>query len=324
MMKPSKQVPTSKKSPVPRPPEPLPRFDAVQRRMASAIMRRLTPDERMQALDADGRPTEETVGEFITPNDRLTSLERLEIYNRQYWFRLIDCLVEDFPGLRAVLGDGQFYPLIVSYIETHPSSSPLLGDLGKHLPEFIRTNRSQTAPHTKIAEDVARLEWAQLVAFDRGSLPPLNPARIAGMPPDKLRFKLQPFITLLDLAYPVDTLVLRLLKKDRSLRSEASNAVGETHTQRKSALAGRISRSRTRLLVHRHENSVFFKPLNAAQLFLLEKLSGGLPLSDACCELAGVFPGTKAADVQAWFSNWTHLGFFARRWGSPRSPAIFK
>ena len=30
--------------------------------------------------------------EFIKPNDRLSSFERLEIYNRQYWFRLLDCL----------------------------------------------------------------------------------------------------------------------------------------------------------------------------------------------------------------------------------------
>ena len=313
MMKPSKHVPTLKKRQAARPSDPLPQFDPVQRRMASAIMRRLTPDERMQPQDADGRPAAETVAEYITPNDRLSSLERLEIYNRQYWFRLIDCLVDDFPGLRAVLGDGKFYPLIITYLETHPSSSPLLGDLGRNLPEFIRARRLMTSPHTRIAEDVARLEWAQIVAFDRGSRSPLNPSRLAGISPDKLRFRLQPYITLLDLAYPVDALVLRLLKKDRSLRSEASNAVGETHTKRKSALAGRIARSRTRLLVHRYDNSVFFKPLTAAQFLLLEKLAAGVSVSEACGELAVVFPKTKASDVQAWFANWTHLGFFARR-----------
>jgi len=41
---------------------------------------------------------------YIKPNDRLTSFERLEIYNRQYWFRVLGGLAEDFPGLRAVLG----------------------------------------------------------------------------------------------------------------------------------------------------------------------------------------------------------------------------
>jgi hypothetical protein len=78
-------------------------------------------------------------------------------------------------------------------------------------------------------------------------------------------------------------------------------------------MAGRISRSRTRLLVHRYDNSVFFKPLTAAQFLLLEKLAAGVSVSEACGELAVVFPKTKASDVQAWFANWTHLGFFARR-----------
>ncbi len=41
---------------------------------------------------------------FIAPNSRLTSFERLEIYNRQYWFRVLGALAEDFPALRSVIG----------------------------------------------------------------------------------------------------------------------------------------------------------------------------------------------------------------------------
>ncbi|MFA7344375.1 MAG: DNA-binding domain-containing protein [Terrimicrobiaceae bacterium] len=281
--------------------------------MASAIMRRLTPDERTQPTDSDGRATEVTAAEYIKPNDRLTSLERLEIYNRQYWFRLLDCLIDDFPGLRAVLGDGRFYPLIISYLESHPSSSPLLGDLGKNLPAFIAGRKSLTAPHTWIAGDVARLEWAQIVAFDRGGRPPLNPSLIASTPPDKLTLRLQPHITLLDLAYPVEAVVLRLLRKDRSLRNGSSNAVGEKHVPRKFARAGRISRRRTRLLVHRHENSVYFKPLTQAQFLLLEKLAAGSTLAAACDILVEAFPSTKSEDVRSWFASWQHFGFFIRR-----------
>jgi hypothetical protein len=290
-----------------------PGFEGVQRRMASAIMRRLTPDERTQPKDVDGRSTEVTVAEYIKPNDRLTSLERLEIYNRQYWFRLIDCLVDDFPGLRTVLGDGRFYPLVISYLESHPSTSPLLGELGKNLPTFIRSNKSLTAPHTGVAEDVARLEWAQIVAFDRGCRPPLNPALIASTSPDKLVFRLQPHITLLDLAYPVDAVVLRLLRKDRTLRNETSNAVSGAHKSRKTALAGRIHRARTRLLVHRHENAVYFKPLTRAQFFLLDKLAGGSTLAAACEALLDIWPKTKSAPVQSWFANWQHFGFLIKR-----------
>jgi hypothetical protein len=50
----------------------------------------------------------DAVEEFVKPNDRLTSFERLEIYNRQYWFRVLDSFYEDYPGLRAVLGERTF------------------------------------------------------------------------------------------------------------------------------------------------------------------------------------------------------------------------
>ena len=46
--------------------------------------------------------------QIIKPNDRLSSLERLQIYSRSYWFRILDSFTEDFPGLRAIVGEKQF------------------------------------------------------------------------------------------------------------------------------------------------------------------------------------------------------------------------
>ena len=46
----------------------------------------------------------EIAGRYIKPNDRLTSFERLEIYNRQYWFRVIAAVSEDFPALMLFSG----------------------------------------------------------------------------------------------------------------------------------------------------------------------------------------------------------------------------
>ena len=63
--------------------------------------RRSQLNERMRSVAPDGRPMRTVAGEFIKPNDRLTSFERLEIYNRQYWFRLLSSFAEDFPGFRA-------------------------------------------------------------------------------------------------------------------------------------------------------------------------------------------------------------------------------
>ena len=79
----------------------------LQRRMSQDVMRPLTPDFAMQAMNEQGLPSDEIAASYIKPNSLLTSFERLEIYNRQYWFRVIDAVSEDFPALRAVLGPGE-------------------------------------------------------------------------------------------------------------------------------------------------------------------------------------------------------------------------
>ena len=106
---------------------------ALQRRMARAVMTPLTPGERMRNLSPRGRSMRAEAASFIKPNDRLTSFERLEIYNRQYWFRIFSALAEDFPGLRAVLGDRSFDALSKAYLRDCPSTSFTLRNLGGKL-----------------------------------------------------------------------------------------------------------------------------------------------------------------------------------------------
>ena len=102
----------------------------LQRVMATVLFRPLTPRWRMQKRWLDGRPMDEAAAEFIKPNDRLSSFERLEIHNRQYWYRVLDCLWDDYPGLRAVIGQRKFMKLITAYLARYPSDSYTLRDLG--------------------------------------------------------------------------------------------------------------------------------------------------------------------------------------------------
>lgn len=76
--------------------------------MAGVLFRPLTPRWGMQKRWTDGSRMDDVAAEFIKPNDRLSSFERLEIYNRQYWFRVLDCLWDDYPGLRATVGERKF------------------------------------------------------------------------------------------------------------------------------------------------------------------------------------------------------------------------
>src|SRR5271170_8285152 len=105
--------------------------------MAEDVRRPLTPDYEMQKVTENGQPLEEVAESYIKPNDRLTSFERLEIYNRQYWFRVIGAVSEDFPALNVLLGPRRFDRLILAYLRDTPSTSFTLRNLGAKLPAWL-------------------------------------------------------------------------------------------------------------------------------------------------------------------------------------------
>src|ERR1700740_3059546 len=118
------------------------RLLTLQRRVARAVMTPLTPSERMRSIAPGGLSLRRTAAEIIKPNDRLTSFERLEIYNRQYWFRILSGFAEDFPGLRGVLGERRFDAVAKAYLTDCPSRSFTLRNLGSRLESWLRKHPS--------------------------------------------------------------------------------------------------------------------------------------------------------------------------------------
>ena len=149
-------------------------LERIQREMAAAIMQPLTVDEQMCSHAADGRSMQAIAESFIAPNSRLAAFERLEIYNRRYWFRVLSALAEDFPALSAVVGARAFERLSVAYLTAHPSRSFTLRNLGAHLPEWLQANPAYAGRRHWLAVDVARIEWAFVEAFDSAEHAPLT------------------------------------------------------------------------------------------------------------------------------------------------------
>src|SRR5258708_37854900 len=186
------------------------KLKALQRTMARAVMQPLTSAERMQRTAPDGQLMRRYAERFIKHNERLTSFERLEIYNRQYWFRVLSSMIEDFPGLRAVLGDRRFDAMCKAYLVDCPSRSFTLRNLGAQLESWLRKHPRCAGPKQALALDITRLEWADIEAFDGAAEPALRPENLGGDARAKLRLKLQPYVRLLDLKYPVDDLLLEV------------------------------------------------------------------------------------------------------------------
>jgi hypothetical protein len=289
----------------------------LQRAMAGAILRPLDARWRMQRRLEDGRNLRAEASEFIKPNDRLSSFERLEIYNRQYWFRLLDCLYDDYPGLLAVLGQRKFLKFATAYLERYPSDSFALRDLGARLEQFLREEPQWSAPREALALDMVRFEWAQVVAFDGLSKPPITPDEILDTPPGKLRLELQPYLSILALRYAVDDFLIALKRRSTDgLRGEASNAVESAPKASGRKKPVRLpARMDVDLAVHRHDNRLYFKRLEPEAFAILSALSRGATLEDACVE---AIASSKRGDVdwtariKEWFQNWAALGWLCR------------
>jgi hypothetical protein len=284
----------------------------LQRTMAKAVMNPLTPSEHMSSHAPNGEPMANHAAKFIKPNDRLTSFERLEIYNRQYWWRLMSSLAEDFPGLQAVLGNRRFESLCKAYLVACPSRSFTLRNLGRDLEPWLRRNPQWAGSKQAIALDMVRLEWADIEAFDGAAFEPLKPPDIAKSAGANLRLSLQPYLHLLKLNYPVDSLVLEI-KKFNNDTEFLSNAFRERRKRKRVSAVARLKPKTIFLAVHRVEYSVYFRRMTAEEYSLLVSLRKGQTLEQAIDAAYSKHSKTLATDLEqvtAWFQNWSNLGWF--------------
>jgi hypothetical protein len=281
----------------------------LQREMATAVMQPLTADEQMRTTFADGRDISAVAASFIAPNSRLTSFERLEIYNRQYWFRVLGGLSEDFPALRAVLGALAFESLSIAYLAAHPSRSFTLRNLGSKLVEWLTTNLQFTGRRHRLALDVARVEWAFVEAFDLAERTPLTVDQIATLDAGS-HLALQPHLQLLALDYPADDLVLSLHKREKRQTTEAG--VSHEDSDETPVKLPRLRLRPTWVAAHRVDNSVFYLRLKREEFLTLSAIRQGQPLAQA---LESGFASSRlpearrASLVQKWFASWAELGW---------------
>ncbi|MGO9437472.1 MAG: putative DNA-binding domain-containing protein [Terracidiphilus sp.] len=281
----------------------------LQRAMAAAVMQPLTADENMRAVSADGRGMAEIAASFIAPNSKLSSFERLEIYNRQYWYRVLGALAEDFPALHAVVGARAFEALSIAYLTAHPSRSFTLRNLGSKLADWLLANPQAAGRRHRLAVDVTRIEWAFIEAFDNGERTPLTVEEIVTLDAES-RLALQPHLILIALSYPADDLVLGLHKREKRQTTEA----GVSHEDEDAAPV-KLPRLRPRLTwvaAHRVDNSVYYLRLKREEFLTLSAIRQGLALADA---IESGFIGSRvpqsqrAGLVQQWFGAWAELGW---------------
>jgi hypothetical protein len=239
----------------------------------------------IEALPDRERSLPRGIGAVVRGDDRLDAVARLDVYSRMYFFRLLECLIEDFPGLHAVIGHEAFHGLARDYLAAHPSEDPSVRMLGRRLGEFL-------AGHPLSREwcwlpDLARFEWALIEAFDAPDAAPLRKDRLERLSADEwaeARFAITPSLRILEARAPVQ---------------EAWAAVIDGRA------APRLAEEPTVLRVWREELSVFHRVVDEVERVALRALERGERFS-AVCESAAAVAGEEAAAarVAALLERW--------------------
>lgn len=95
-------------------------------------------DEARDAIQSDSVSIED----MILPSKALSSQRRMEVYANAYYARLLECLRDEYPALTSLLGEETFNAFAFEYLQTHPSRSYTLADLGHSFPAFLESNRA--------------------------------------------------------------------------------------------------------------------------------------------------------------------------------------
>ena len=87
--------------------------------------------------------------DFINDSSRLSAEIHLSIYRQSYIARLRECMKNQFSALAFALGEELFQMFADQYLESYPSGSYTLNNLGKNFPAFLEETRPDAESEEK-------------------------------------------------------------------------------------------------------------------------------------------------------------------------------
>ena len=207
------------------------------------------------------------VGDARAPAER-----RLRVYYDAYRLRLIDVLRKDFAGLAALLDDDDWQKMVIGYLATHPSSSPSVRWLGRHLPGYLAAAAPWSA-RPELAE-MAAFEWAWGRSFDAADTPSLDATALQALAPKdwpQLRLGFHPTLQLLELRSNVPALY-QAVSSDKDMP------------------ALDIDDEPACWMLWRHELRVYWRSAPADEAPALAAVAAGTDFAGLCAAMAAVMP----------------------------------
>ncbi len=198
--------------------------------------------------------------------------DRLDIYRNTFVFTATRALRLGFPAVEKLVGSESFEGAALHFLGSNPPTVAWLDHYGEAFPEHLR--QFPPAAVLSYLPDVARLEWAVSRALHASDADALDLATLAEVDPEqqgRVRLIPHPSITLLKVAYPVDTIWRAVLASDDDALGPIDLNSGELH-----------------ILVERTDRGIEVTRVAAAGWLFLHRLCAGEPLEAAIDTADGI------------------------------------
>jgi uncharacterized protein (UPF0276 family) len=249
-----------------------PSLNAEQKTLQDAIMQ--------------GETIESKPAEWIREKADFPAEKQLGVYVNAYRWRLFDIVAEDYPMLKAYLGEEKFDALINDFISAVPPQHFNVARYAALLPAYQQTHASYDA----FSGELCALETAIAQLADAEETEALTPQQLAGMTPEALMescLTTRKALQLFAFTHPVNDYY----------KSAKEEIQPPAVTQQPSFLA-----------VFRHEDVVWRMDLEEQEYQLLSALLAGETVGVALSML----DESASANISEYFSRWMRNGLLAK------------
>lgn len=267
--------------------------------LASIITRPIDENSTMDPISPSGRPMVEEAWDHIVPSPTLQPAQRVEIYNQQYWWRLLSTMHDIYPLVVRLFGYHDFNRrLVIPYLVKYPPSHWSLSHLGDRFPQWVEEEYHEK--DRALVLNAAKVDCAYNVSFLALRKPgidalatPENAASLLQLP---LCF--QPHLCLFKIPYDLFQFRVEFLKQDPNYWVEHDFPELIQHPTGESFYFVHY-RSR--------ENSIIVEPLSASEYQVLQRFESGTTVDLVCQwleEQEGALVEEASCHLNLWLQRW--------------------
>lgn len=275
-----------------------------QQWFGSIIGRPIDDDNRMDPVSPSGVSMEIEAAQHIAASPTMQPAERIQIYNQQYWWRLLNTLHESFPFLICLLGYYHFNRKIaMPYLVKYPPRHWALMLLGDRLAQWIE--EEYQGNDKSMLVNAAAIDYAFSASFIAADMPSLNIEQLSH--PDQVekifdkKLYVQPHLHLFEMNQDYFHYREEILKQKPEY--------WQTHP------LPQIKSGQYFYALYRNaRNEISWKEISFGEYHLLRLFQKGASVEEACEwleEHEDEMGPDASQNLQQWFQEWTHRGWLS-------------